>query len=45
MYHYVYVPTHYSIWCYEYGAVWENQQTKERYRVIESSIKDMLNSE
>lgn len=45
MYQNIDVPIHYGIWCYEYGDVWENQQTKERYRVIESSIEDMLNGE
>lgn len=45
MYQNVYVSTHYGIWYYECGNVWENPQTKERYRIIESSIEDMLNGE
>ena len=45
MYQDVYVPEWYGIWCYELGDVWENQQTKERYLVVESTIEDMLNGE
>ena len=45
MYQKVYVPIHYGIWCYECGDVWENPITKEKYKVIESSIEDMLNGE
>lgn len=45
MYQNVYVPEWYGIWCHEFGRVWENQQTKERYLVVESTIEDMLNGE
>jgi len=45
MYQNVYVPEHYRVWCYEYERIMENQQTKERYLIIESTIGDMLNGE
>ena len=45
MYQNVYVPEWYGIWCHGFGRIWENQQTKERYLVVESTIEDMLNGE
>lgn len=45
MYQNVYVPEHYGAWYYEFGNVMENQQTKERYLIIDSTIEDILKGE
>lgn len=45
MYQNVYVRDLDRPWMHEYGNVMENQQTHEKYRIIESSIDDMLNGE
>jgi hypothetical protein len=37
----IYIPTYYRVWYHEYGTVMENQQTKEKYRIVESSIEDL----
>ena len=45
MYQNIYVRDWDRPWMHERGNVMENQETGERYRIIESSIEDLLNGE
>lgn len=45
MYQNVYVPEWYGVWYHEFGGVMENQQTKERYLIVESSLEDICSGE
>lgn len=39
------IPVHYGAWYYSCGNIIENQQTNERYLIIESTLEDMANGE
>ena len=39
----IYIPEWYQPWYHELGNICENQQTKERYLIIEETLDELLN--